>query len=204
MRVARKATDNLQEEYCRIVHSVATEKQRNLMYIEKAKREFITELIQVNIKMAEVENIQKKLSLLEKRLQDKEHQINLSVDMKIQEQESRDKLRQKEIKDEVAKCHELVKTMQHQQDMVIKDHSRIEMEVQNTDFFLNKVQPISIFSTMVTLMRNVTDDEDQLNRISEIQDQFFAQINSESALPDLEKTLKMKREQSILDKEQAD
>ena len=26
MRVARKATDNLQEEYCRIVHSVATEK----------------------------------------------------------------------------------------------------------------------------------------------------------------------------------
>ena len=45
MRVARKATDNLSEEYCRIVHSVASEKQRNLMYIEKAKKEFINELI---------------------------------------------------------------------------------------------------------------------------------------------------------------
>lgn len=40
-RVARRAADNLQEEYCRIVHSVATEKQRNLMYIERAKKEFI-------------------------------------------------------------------------------------------------------------------------------------------------------------------
>lgn len=67
MRVARKATDNLQDEYCRIVHSVASEKQRNLMYIEKAKREFISELIQVNIKMAEVENITKRLNMLEKR-----------------------------------------------------------------------------------------------------------------------------------------
>ena len=47
-RVARKTSDNLQEEYCRIVHSVATEKQRNMMYIEKAKREFVTEITAMN------------------------------------------------------------------------------------------------------------------------------------------------------------
>lgn len=29
---------------------------------------------------------------------------------------------------------------------------------------------------MVTLLRNVTDDEDQLNRITEIQDQFFDSV----------------------------
>ena len=29
MRVARKVADDLKDEYCRIVHSVASEKQRN-------------------------------------------------------------------------------------------------------------------------------------------------------------------------------
>ena len=53
MRVARKTTENLQDAYCSIAHSVTSEKQRNLMYIEKAKREFIRELIGVNIKISD-------------------------------------------------------------------------------------------------------------------------------------------------------
>jgi hypothetical protein len=50
-RIARKAADNLQEEYCRIVHSVATEKQRNLMFIERAKRELVADITAVNSKV---------------------------------------------------------------------------------------------------------------------------------------------------------
>ena len=33
-RIARRSSDKLQEEYCRIIHSVATERKRNLAYIE--------------------------------------------------------------------------------------------------------------------------------------------------------------------------
>ena len=43
-RISRKGYDNLQTEYCRIVHSVASEKQRNLMFIERAKRDFVAEM----------------------------------------------------------------------------------------------------------------------------------------------------------------
>jgi len=56
-RVARKAADNLQQEYCKIVHSVASEKQRNLMYIEKAKREFVSEVTNMSMKVAEIDKL---------------------------------------------------------------------------------------------------------------------------------------------------
>ena len=51
----RKTAEHLKEEYCRIVNSVASEKQRNLMYIEKAKRGFIEEINEMNIKVDKIE-----------------------------------------------------------------------------------------------------------------------------------------------------
>ena len=53
-RVARRAAEGLQEEYCRIIHSVASEKQRNMMFIEKAKRAFESEILVMNVKVAEI------------------------------------------------------------------------------------------------------------------------------------------------------
>ena len=61
-RISRKASDNLQEEYCRMVQSVATEKQRNLMFIEKAKREFINEMDLMGRKVAEIDSIKARVS----------------------------------------------------------------------------------------------------------------------------------------------
>lgn len=63
---------------------------------------------------------------------------------------------------QVNMCLEKVSTIQHQVEMVNKDHSRMETELQNTDFFLNKVQPINSFTTMLTLLREVIDDESRL------------------------------------------
>ena len=54
-RIARKSTDTLQEEYCRMTSSVASEKQRNLALIERAKREFVTELTAMNVKVGNIE-----------------------------------------------------------------------------------------------------------------------------------------------------
>lgn len=59
--------------------------------------------------------------------------------------------------------------MMHQIDLISRDNRRIETEVENTDYYLNKVQPISSFTTMVTLLRSITEEEEHLNRISEIQ-----------------------------------
>ncbi len=61
-RIARKTADNLQEEYCRIVHSVATEKQRNLMYIERAKRDFVSEIAEINMKVGEIGSIKARVA----------------------------------------------------------------------------------------------------------------------------------------------
>ena len=44
--------------------------------------------------------------------------------------------------------------------MMTLEANRIDKEVQNTDFYLNKVQPISAFTQLVTMMRSVIDDEE--------------------------------------------
>ena len=41
-----------------------------------------------------------------------------------------------------------------------RESHRIDNEVQHTDFFLNKVQPISLFTNQVTMLRSIIDDED--------------------------------------------
>ena len=74
-RIARKAADNLQEEYCRIVHSVATEKQRNLMFIERAKRELVAEITTVNSKVSEIDSIKQLIKELDLRYQKNETEM---------------------------------------------------------------------------------------------------------------------------------
>ena len=67
-RIARKCTDNLQEEYCKVVHSVASEKQRNLMFIEKAKREFVTELTNMNLQVREIDVAKQRIREMDARI----------------------------------------------------------------------------------------------------------------------------------------
>lgn len=43
-RIARRSSEDLKEEYCRIVFSVAAERRRNLLYIEATKQEFMKEI----------------------------------------------------------------------------------------------------------------------------------------------------------------
>ena len=64
----------------------------------------------------------------------------------------------------------------HQLDMFTRESHRIDKEVQNTDFYLNKVQPISHFTNLVTMLRSVIEDEDQLARIQEMQNGFFTAL----------------------------
>ena len=51
----RRAAEALKDEYCKIINSVATEKQRNLMFIEKAKRGFIEEINEMNVKVNKID-----------------------------------------------------------------------------------------------------------------------------------------------------
>jgi len=45
-----------------MVHSVATEKQRNMMFIEKAKREFVNEMDIMGRKVAEIDSIKARVA----------------------------------------------------------------------------------------------------------------------------------------------
>ena len=43
-RIARRSSEDLKEEYCRVVFSVAAERRRNLLYIEATKQEFMKDI----------------------------------------------------------------------------------------------------------------------------------------------------------------
>ena len=81
-----------------------------------------------------------------------------------------------ELLHEVEKFNGSIKTIQHQTEMLGRENGRIERELQNTDFFINKVQPISNFTQMISVLQSITDDEDRLARIAEIQSNFFLEI----------------------------
>ena len=63
----RKAAESLKEEYCKIINSVTSEKQRNLMYIEKAKRGFIEEMNEMNIKVDKIDLVKGSFTRLEEK-----------------------------------------------------------------------------------------------------------------------------------------
>lgn len=80
-RIARKASDTLQEEYCKITNSVAEERKRNLMYIERAKTEFITEIVDMSLKVAKFDRVEKSLT----RIMDRQKEIQTEVMLKLDE-----------------------------------------------------------------------------------------------------------------------
>ena len=63
----RKAAESLKEEYCKIINSVTSEKQRNLYYIEKAKRGFIEEMNEMNIKVDKIDLVKGSFTRLEEK-----------------------------------------------------------------------------------------------------------------------------------------
>ena len=60
--------------------------------------------------------------------------------------------------------------------MFVKDLNRLEKEMNMTDFYLNKVLPVTSFTQMMTTLRTVTDDEDQLKKLQSIQKEFFKNL----------------------------
>ena len=51
---------------------------------------------------------------------------------------------------------------------------------------------------MVTLLRSITEDEESLERIKDIQDQFFKSMKKDEKLPDLKFELKEMRAEAAL------
>ena len=82
------------------------------------------------------------------------------IDTKLRAMETSSKLREDAFDAKMKEADEKLANMQHQLDILGKDNRRIDQDLQNTDFFLNKVQPISNVTTMFTLLRSVMEEED--------------------------------------------
>ena len=50
-RISRKTVDKLQKEYCRIMPTIASERSRNMIFLETAKRDIIKEVDKMNKKL---------------------------------------------------------------------------------------------------------------------------------------------------------
>lgn len=83
MRVTRKTSENLKDSYCKVANSVASERQRNLMYIEKAKRGFVQELFTHDMKIKLIDSITKRLDVLENRFNKSEEENHLTIASKL-------------------------------------------------------------------------------------------------------------------------
>lgn len=53
-------------------------------------------------------------------------------------------------------------------EMFIKDFNRLDKEQNMTDFYLNKVLPVTNFTQMMTTFRQFVDEEEQLTKLKEI------------------------------------
>ena len=56
-RIARRSAEDLKEEYCRVVFSVAAERRRNLLYIEATKQEFEKDITRIREHVAPVDDL---------------------------------------------------------------------------------------------------------------------------------------------------
>ena len=63
---------------------------------------------------------------------------------------------------------ETLKTINHQMEMFIKDFNRLDKEQNMTDFYLNKVLPVTNFTQMMTTFRSFVDEEEQLTKLKEV------------------------------------
>ena len=46
-----------------------------------------------------------------------------------------------------------------------------------TDFYLNRVLPITNFTQMMTTFRSISEDEEQLKKLKKVQKKFFQDLN---------------------------
>ena len=69
--VAAKVTAGLQEDYCRIIPSIATERKKNMIYIETAKREVEKEMIFMGAKIRKIDELRSTLEETTKMIKDK-------------------------------------------------------------------------------------------------------------------------------------
>jgi DNA repair exonuclease SbcCD ATPase subunit len=63
-RVSRRTADDLQEEYCRVVISVAAERRRNEMFLDQTKSEFEKEITYLAKKVSAIDEISRQLNEL--------------------------------------------------------------------------------------------------------------------------------------------
>lgn len=63
-RISRRTSDDLKEEYCRVVFSVAAERKRNDLFIEATKREFEKDISDLNKKIATMDELDRRISEL--------------------------------------------------------------------------------------------------------------------------------------------
>ena len=131
----------------------------------------------MSMKVAEIDKLQYKLTTMEEMFESRQKDLILEFETKLFEQKSGYDRKLAEIKLDGERNDETIKNLQHQLKLQGLESARIEREVQNTDFFLNKVQPISGFTQLVTMMRAIIDDEEQLDRIQNLQTQFFKEIS---------------------------
>ena len=82
-----------------------------------------------------------------------------------------------------------MKSLNHQMEMFNKDFNRLDKEQNMTDFYLNKVLPITNFTQMMTTFRSVVDEEEQLNKLQEVQDKFFKGLQPEATSDDLTESI---------------
>jgi hypothetical protein len=159
-RIARKASDNLQEEYCRIIHTVATERKRNLMYIEKAKGDFINDITHLSQKVKKCEELRDTVNKV------KTDQLEIGKTL-CSEMETKSLSLTRFVEKKIGKFEtsyvtsdDTLQTIKHQLEMFRKDNNRLDKELNMTDFYLNKMLPISQFTQTMTTLRTVMDDEE--------------------------------------------
>jgi len=83
---------------------------------------------------------------MEQTFESRQKDLILEFETKLFEQKSGYDRKLAEIKLDGDRNDETIKNVQHQLKLQGLESARIEREVQNTDFFLNKVQPISGFT----------------------------------------------------------
>jgi uncharacterized protein YjcR len=61
-RISRRSAEDLKEEYCRVVFSVASERRRNLLFIESIKQEFAKEFEKMVKKVETIDGFARELA----------------------------------------------------------------------------------------------------------------------------------------------
>lgn len=60
-------------------------------------------------------------------------------------------------------------------DMIQLDTLRIRKDLHDTDFVINKVQPVHIFTQLMTVLRSVLNEDEQIKELQKLNKQFFMQ-----------------------------